>query len=77
MALNRQDCLELARQIERLLREFDPGSFELVMGSAERSNDPRRHVVEPLRTIRRMYAERSGGTHGPMLDPIIKASISR
>lgn len=70
MALNRQDCIELTRQIERLLREFDPGSFELVMGSIERSNDPRRYVIELLRTIRRMYAERSGGMHGPILDRI-------
>lgn len=68
MPLNRQDCLELSRQIERLLREFDPGSFELVMGSAERSNDPRRYVIELLRTTRRMYAERSGGMHGVILD---------
>jgi hypothetical protein len=68
MALNRQDCIELTRQIERLLREFDPGSFELVMGAAERPNDPRRYVIELLRTIRRMYAERSGGMHGPILD---------
>ena len=38
------------------------------MGAAERPNDPRRYVIELLRTIRRMYAERSGGMHGPILD---------
>ena len=68
MALNRQDCVELARQIELLLREFDPGSFELVAHATERYQDPRRYVIELLRTIRRVYAERSGGMHGPILD---------
>ena len=63
MALNRQDCVELARQIELLLREFDPGSFELVAHATERYQDPRRYVIKLLRTIRRVYAERSGGMH--------------
>jgi hypothetical protein len=52
MALNRQDCIELTRQIEQLLREFDPGSLDLALRSTERYDDPRRYVIELLRTIR-------------------------
>jgi hypothetical protein len=68
MPLDRQDCLELTRQVERLLREYDPASLELVLRSTERYNDPRRYFVELLRTIRHLYAERSGGMHGGILD---------
>jgi hypothetical protein len=50
------------------MREYDPASFELVMRSTERFNDPRRYFVELLRTIRHLYAERSGGMHGLILD---------
>ncbi|MCC7175799.1 MAG: hypothetical protein IT159_11435 [Bryobacterales bacterium] len=70
MPLNRQDCIELAKQVERLLREFDPAASELVFRSTERYNDPRRYFVELLRTIRHLYAERSGGMHGVILDRI-------
>jgi hypothetical protein len=70
MALNRQDCIELTRQIEQLLREFDPGSLDLALRSTERYDDPRRYVIELLRNIRQIYAERSGGMHRPILDRV-------
>jgi hypothetical protein len=68
MALNRQDCIELTRQIEGLLREFDPGVTDLVIRSTERYADPRRYLIDFVRTIRAVYSERSGGMHGPILD---------
>ena len=70
MPLSRQDCVELVREIEELLREYDPGSLELVLRATERYNDPRRYVVELLRKIRSIYSERSGGMYGPILDRI-------
>lgn len=68
MPLGRQDCIELTREVEQLLQQFDPASLELVLRSTERYNDPRRYFVELLRTIRHLYAERSGGMHGIILD---------
>jgi len=70
MALNRQDCVELAREIEGLLREYDPASAEIVSRATERYDDPSRYVVELLQTIGRVYSERSGGMHGSVLDRI-------
>jgi hypothetical protein len=68
MALTRQDCVVLVREIEGLLREYDPGSLDLVVRSTERDNDPRRYVVRLLRTITKVYSERSGGMAGPILN---------
>jgi hypothetical protein len=70
MALTRQDCVTLVREIERLLREYDPGSLDLVVRSTERDDDPRQYVVNLLRTTSRVYSERSGGMHGPILNSI-------
>lgn len=70
MPLSRQDCVELIRHLEGLLREYDPGSVELVMRATERYEEPPRYLDELLRTIRRVYSERSGGMHGPILDRI-------
>jgi hypothetical protein len=70
MALTRQDCVELVREIEGLLREYDPGFLDLVLRATERYNDPQRYLVELLATVRRIYSERSGGMHGPILDTL-------
>jgi hypothetical protein len=68
MPLNRQDCVELVRELEGLLREYDPALVEPVLRSTERYQDPRRYLVELLRTVRHFYSERSGGMHGVILD---------
>src|SRR5712692_9372790 len=70
MAVDRQDCIQLTRDVEALLREYDPGSFELVVRATERYQDPARYLIELLGTIRRIYSERSGGMHGAILDRI-------
>ena len=70
MALTQQDCVELLREVEGLLREYDPGSLELVFRAAERYDDPRRYLIEFLTTIRRIYSERSGGIEGAILNRI-------
>lgn len=70
MPLSRQDCVELIRDIEGLLGEYDSGSLDLAIRAMEPYDDPRRYLVELLRTISRIYSERSGGMHGPILDRI-------
>ena len=70
MPLSRQDCLQLVREIELFLREYDPGSVELVLRALQPEDDPQRYLIVFLKTIRHFYAERSGGTYGPILDRI-------
>ena len=70
MALTRQDCVELVKELEGQLRQYDPGALDLVLRATERYDDPQRYLVELLTTVRRIYSERSGGMHGPILDNI-------
>lgn len=48
MPLNDEDCVYLAREIIQLLREYDPNSFELILGSMERHRNPREDLIELL-----------------------------
>jgi hypothetical protein len=68
--LSQQDCIELVREVQALLREYDPASLELVLQATEPNDDPRRYVVQLLGTVARIYSERSGGMYGPILDRI-------
>jgi hypothetical protein len=70
MPLSRQDCVDLIRGIERLLREYDPAVLDLVFRATEPRDDPRQYLVQLLGTITRIYSERSGGTYGSILDRI-------
>src|SRR4051812_19044858 len=70
MPLSREDCVQLVREIERLLREYDPVALQLVIRATDPNNDPQRYLVSLLGTISRIYSERSGGTLGPTLDRI-------
>ena len=70
MPLSQQDCIELVREVQGLLREYDPGSLELVLRATEPQEDSRRYIVQLLGTIVRIYSERSGGMYGPILDRI-------
>jgi len=66
--ISRQDYIQLTRDVEALLREYDSGSFELVLRATERFEDPARYLVALLGSIRRIYSERSGGMHGAILE---------
>jgi len=70
MPLNRNDCAQLLRKLEELLRENDPSSLDFVLGGRNYADDPRRSLLEFLQTIRRFYAERSGGAYGSILDTV-------
>jgi hypothetical protein len=58
----------LVREIEGLLREYDPGLLELILRVTEPNDDPQRYVVQLLGKIRRMYSERSSGPYASILD---------
>lgn len=70
MPLTREDWVVLSRQIEELIRRFDPVAHDAVLNSTERFDDPRRYVIEQIRTLMRYYSERSGGKHGQILDRV-------
>jgi len=60
----------LVREIEGLLRGYDPGALEVVLGGIDRHNEPRRYLIGLLRSIGRVYSSRSSGTHGRTLDAL-------
>lgn len=68
MALTRQDSIDLIRDIQGLLFEYDPGSLDLVTRATQESEDPQQNLISLLTTIRHVYSERSGGEHGRILD---------
>jgi hypothetical protein len=70
MPLSREDAIDLTRFVEQLLRQYDPGSYELVMRSTDRVDDPGRNLLIFLGTLIRFYKERSGGEHARILDAI-------
>lgn len=68
MALNREECLDLLRYVQRQLADVDRPSFELLSQSFEHSEDPRRALVSYLDTLIKVEAERSSGSYGWVLD---------
>ena len=70
MPLTRQDCVDLVREIENLLREYDPDSLELLFRATEQFDEPLQHLISLLTAIRRVYSESSGGAHEAILDRI-------
>lgn len=68
MALDREDWLDLLRYLQAQLAEHDPRGYELLSGSFEHSNNPRRALLSYIDTLIKVTAERSGGTHGWVLD---------
>jgi hypothetical protein len=59
MPLSREDAIELTQFVEQLLGQYDPGSYELIMRSTDRVNDPRQNLLILLGTLIRFYKERS------------------
>ncbi len=70
MPLSRDDAVDLTRFVEQLLRQYDPGSYELIMRSTDRVDDPGRNLLILLGTLIRFYKERSGGEQARILDAI-------
>jgi hypothetical protein len=55
MPLSREDAIDVTRFVERLLRQYDPESYKLVMRSTERVNDAGQNLLLFLRTLIRFY----------------------
>lgn len=72
MPLSRQDCADLIRYIQGLLRQYDPLSFETVLRGVDASpeEDPRRYLIALLSAIQNVYEERSGGEQARILDSV-------
>lgn len=68
MALDREDWLDLLRHLQSQLAERDPRAYELLSGSFEQSNNPRQALLSYIDTLIKLTAERSGGSHGWVLD---------
>lgn len=68
MALSRSDYMDLLRFVQSQLREVDPDAFEVVAKSYERSDTPRFTLINYLSALTRLMSERSGGSHGRILN---------
>lgn len=68
MALDREDWLDLLRHLQFQLAERDPRAYELLSGSFEQSDNPRQALLSYIDTLIKLTAERSGGSHGWVLD---------
>jgi len=68
VALDREDWLDLLRYMQAQLADHDPRGYELLAGSFEHSDDPRRALLSYIDTLIKVTAERSGGSHGWVLD---------
>ena len=70
MPLNRTDCADLVRQVQNLLREYDPAAFETIIRAYRHPDDPRQHLVLLLQIVGKVYSERSGGQYSSILDSL-------
>ena len=68
MPLTRQDAIEITQQLEALLRQYDPFTFEVATSCAERGDDPRRNLSDMLGLVIRIYSEESSGLDAQALD---------
>lgn len=68
MPLGRQDVIEITRQLESLLRQYDPSAFELATSVTERSDNPPANLLHFLDLVIRIYSERSSGLAALALD---------
>jgi hypothetical protein len=70
VALSREDWLDMTRHIQKLLHEADPEAFELLASHVEWRNDPRYYLVDYLQVLIKILSERSGGSHGKILNEL-------
>lgn len=70
MAMSRGDYREVADHLHRVLREMDPEVFELLVQHVKPTEDSRRHLLRSLEALMQIASERSGGSHGRVLDRV-------
>jgi len=70
MPITRQDAVEISRQLEALLLQYDPVTFEVATSRIERGDDPRPNLLRMLELVIRIYTEKSSGTAAQALDRI-------
>jgi hypothetical protein len=75
MPLNHQDYMEIVRHLQTCLRESDREVFELLSQHVERAENAQVYLLNYLRALIHVASERSGGTHGRILD-LLNNSVS-
>ncbi len=70
MPLTRQDAIEITQQVEALLRQYDPFTFEIATSRLDRGDDPGRNLLAMLGLVTRIYSEKSSGLAARALDRI-------
>ena len=70
MALSRQEWLDITRHLQEQIRQADPEVFELLAEHVERRDEPERYLVAYIETLMKVMSERSGGSHGRVLNEL-------
>jgi hypothetical protein len=70
MPLTRDDYVAILRHLRAELRQRDPEAQALVAEYTERSDDPRRYLLDYLRTLIKILSERSSGAYGRVLNTL-------
>jgi len=68
MPLSREDFVAVMRHLQREVQQLDPEAHALVAQYTERSDDPRRYLLDYLRSLIKILSERSSGAHGRVLN---------
>jgi hypothetical protein len=68
MPLSRNDFAAITRHLQREVQQLDPEAHALVVQYTERSDDPRRYLLDYLRSLIKIMSERSSGAHGRVLN---------
>ncbi len=70
MALSREEWLDITRHLQEQVRQADPEVFELLAQHVERWDEPERYLVAYIETLIKVTSERSGGSHGRVLNEL-------
>ncbi len=72
MALTREDWIVITQHLQNHVRQADLEIFELLGQHVELSNDPQHYLVDYLGGLIKVMSERSGGSHGRVLNEMNK-----
>lgn len=70
MALRREEWIDITRHLQEQVRRADPEVYELLVRHVEPWNEPERYLVAYLEMLIKVMSERSGGSHGRVLNEL-------
>lgn len=68
MPLSSDDCIDILRNLQAELGRIDPEAQALIVEYTPQSPDPRRYLLDYLRSLIKILSERSAGAHGRVLN---------